>query len=271
MPNSAPRNLRDALQHYRIRPNHKLGQNFLCDEGVLRREVEYASPEATDVVLEIGPGPGNLTRRLLERAGRVVAIERDRQFAPCLNDLQKRHDHLEVIWGDALEVDFPAFDKVVANLPYSVALPLIFKMLDQRFHRGVLVFQKRLAERICAHVGEKGYCRLSVALKRRANVEIIEALGRDIFYPRPNVDSAIVSIERTKPRFDIPSEESFRLLLEGLFLHRELSVEQALRKVGSGVFPPQSIPRISGKLRGKAVCRVTPREFGDIARVGRQS
>lgn len=270
MPNSAPRGLRDALRHYRIRPNHQWGQNFLCDEGVLRREVEYASLEETDVVLEIGPGPGNLTRRLLERAGRVVAIERDRQFAPCLNDLQKSHSHLEVIWGDALEVDFPVFDKVVSNLPYSVALPLIFKMLEQRFHRGVLVFQKRLAERICADVGDKGYCRLSVALKRRANVNIIETLGRDIFHPRPNVDSAIVSIERTKPRFDIPSEESFRLLLEGLFLHRQLSVEQALRKVGPRVFPPQAIVHISGKVRSKIVCRVTPREFGDIARAGRR-
>ncbi len=268
MPNSALPGLRDALRHYRIRPNHKLGQNFLCDEGVLRREVDYAGLEKTDVVLEIGPGPGNLTRRLLERAGRVVAIEQDRQFASCLNDLQRHYPHLEVIWGDALEVDFPAFDKVVSNLPYSVALPLIFKMLDQRFRKGVLVFQKRLAERICADVGEKGYCRLSVALKRRAKVEIIESLGRDIFHPRPNVDSAIVSIERTKPRFDVPSEEAFRLLLEGLFLHRELSVEQALRTVDAGVFSPQAIPHISGKLRGKIVCRVTPREFGDIARAG---
>ena len=258
--------MRDILRQYGIRPNHQLGQNFLCDDGVLRREVAYAEVEKLDVILEIGPGTGNLTRRLLERAGRVIAIERDRQFEPCLTNLQKTHPHLELIWGDALEVNFPAFDKVVSNLPYKVTLPLLFKMLDQRFRKGTLVFQKRLAERICAGVGEKGYCRLSVALGRRANVEILETLGSGLFYPPPEVESAIVSIERTKPRFDIPSEDAFRSLLEALFAHRDLSVEQALAQADRRVFLPASAVRISGKLRKKTVCRVTPREFGDIAR-----
>ncbi len=259
--------MRDILKQYGIRPNRQLGQNFLCDEGVLRREVAYADIDAMDVVLEIGPGTGNLTRKLLERAGRVVAIERDRQFATCLSDLQKRHPHLEVIWGDALEVDFPPFDKVVANLPYKVTLPLLFKMLDQRFRKGVLIFQKRLAERVCAGVGEKGYCRLSVALGRRAQLEVLETLGSEVFHPRPDVASAIVSIERTKPRFDIPSEDSFRVLLEALFLHRELSVEEALKRAGGRAFSAEAVQRIGGKLRKKIVCQVTPREFGDIARL----
>lgn len=259
--------MRNILRQYGIRPNRDLGQNFLCDEGILQREVTYAEVEKLDVILEIGPGSGNLTRKLLERAGRVVAIERDRQFEPCLSDLQKVHPHLEVIWGDALEVNFPAFDKVVSNLPYKVTLPLLFKMLDQRFRKGVLVFQQRLAERICARVGEKGYCRLSVALGRRANVETLETLDSSVFYPPPKVKSAVVSIERTKPRFDIPSEDAFRTVLEALFSYRNLSVEEALAQADRRVFLPASVGRISGKLRKKTVCQVTPREFGDIARV----
>ena len=258
--------MRDILRQYGIRPNHQLGQNFLCDKAVLRREVAYAEIDKLDVILEVGPGTGNLTRRLLERAERVVAIERDRQFEPCLSDLQKTYPHLELIWGDALEVDFPAFDKVVSNLPYKVTLPLLFKMLDQRFRKGTLIFQKRLAERICARVGEKGYCRLSVAMGRRANVEILETLGSSAFYPPPSVKSAVVSIERIKPRFDIPSENAFRILLEALFSYRDLSVEQALAHANRRVFLPAALGRISGKLRKKTVCQVTPREFGDIAR-----
>ncbi len=255
-----------TLKKYHIQPNHKYGQNFLCDTGVLRREVAYADVDKMDVVLEIGPGIGNLTEQLLQRAGRVIAIEKDRQFAPCLQDLQKSYPHLELHWGDALELEFPPFDKVVANLPYQVSLPLIFKLLEQRFKKGVLIFQKRLAGRICAGVGEKGYCRLSVALGRRAHVEILETLGREVFHPRPDVDSAIVKIERSKPKFDIPSEEFFKLVLEELFSGRELSVEQALQKSRQRALSVRSLQGLSGKLRGKIVCQVTPREFAEIAR-----
>jgi 16S rRNA (adenine1518-N6/adenine1519-N6)-dimethyltransferase len=255
-----------TLKRYGIKPQHRFGQNFLCDDGVLRREVAYADVGKLDTVLEIGPGIGNLTERLLARAGRVVVIEQDRQFAPCLEDLQKKYAHLEIIWGDALDVDFPAFDKAVANLPYKVSLPLIFKMLEQRFSKGVLIFQKRLATRICAKVGEKGYCRLSVALGRRANVEILETLGRDVFHPRPDVESAVVKIERIRPRFDIPPEDFFKTILEHLFKHRQYSVAQAGQKSGCKELSARSLSGLNGKLRGKTVCQVTPREFGEITR-----
>ncbi len=255
-----------ALRRYGIKPRHQFGQNFLCDGDVLRREVAYADVGTLDTVLEIGPGIGNLTEKLLQRAGRVVVIEQDRQFVPCLEDLQKKYAHLEIIWGDALDVDFPAFDKVVANLPYKISLPLIFKMLEQRFSKGVLVFQKRLAGRICAGVGEKGYCRLSVALGRRAHVEILETLGRDVFHPQPDVESAMVKIERIRPRFDIPADDFFKTILEQLFEHREYSVLQAGKKSKCKELSARSLSGLSGKLLGKTVCRVTPREFGEIAR-----
>jgi 16S rRNA (adenine1518-N6/adenine1519-N6)-dimethyltransferase len=259
-----------AAKKYRIRPKPYLGQSFLRDESLLQREAAYAEIGPEDVVLEIGPGIGNLTQHLLRQAGQVVAIEQDRQFSPCLEALQKKCANLELIWGDALEVEWPRFDKVVANLPYRVALPLLFKLLEHRFDRAVLMVQKSLAGRLCARVGEKGYGRLSVAVGRRANVELVEVVGREAFWPEPEVQSALVKIERTRPKFEIPSEEFFKLVLEELFARRNQSVAQALGPIRHPELPAArlsaALERLSGKVRNKPVCRVTPTEFGQLAR-----
>ena len=239
-----------------IRPKNHRGQNFLTDAALLRREVACANLAAGDTVLEIGAGIGNLTQLLLECAGQVVAVEQDRQFGPCLKELQRRHEHLEVVWGDALAVDFPRFDKVVANLPYQVALPIVFKLLNQRFDRAVLMLPKRLAQRLCATVGQKGYCRIGVAVGRLAQVEWIEQVGKDAFFPRPEVESALVVVKRTKPKFAVPSEAFFREVLERLFARRQVPVEQIIPATAS----------LSKKIKTKPVYTVTPHEFGQITR-----
>ena len=255
------------LEQYNIRPNKKFGQNFVNDSSVLRREVAYADIGAEDTVLEIGAGIGNLTEALLAKAGKVIAVERDRQFAKCLGDLQKRYGQLEVVWGDALEVGLPRFDKVVANLPYQVALPIVFRLLDQRFDRAVLLFQQRLAERICAGVGEQGYCRIGVAIGRVARVEVVEKIGADAFFPRPEVESAVVKIERIKPRFGVPSEEFFKGVLEALFARRREQVQRVLEKSRDQYLPAAGLGRLGKKLKNKPVYLLTPREFGEITRV----
>ena len=258
-----------VLKRYGIRPKKTLGQNFLQDRDVLRREVAYAELSNSDTVLEIGPGIGNLTELLLQRAGRVVAVERDEQFRGSLEELQAQYGNLELIWGDALEVDFPPFDKVVANLPFKPALPLTFKLLEQRFDRAVLICQKRLAERICASVGERGYCRLGITIGRRANAELLEVVPRNAFYPQPEVDSAIVQIRKARSKFPIPSDEFFRFILESLFVHRSKALEQAARNIRDRRFSPDMVNRslasLSAKIRNKPVYQVTPREFGKIA------
>ena len=243
-------------RNYPIRPKKSLGQNFLTNTAILRREVACADIAAGDTVLEIGAGIGNLTQLLLERAGQVVAVEQDSQFAPCLKDLQRRHGHLKVLWGDALAVDFPPFDKAVANLPYQVALPIVFKLLNQRFERAVLMLPKRLAQRLCATVGQKGYGRLGVAVGRLAQVEWIEQVGKDAFSPRPEVESALVLIKRTKPKFAVPSEDFFRQVLESLFARRQERVQQIVPAAAN----------LSKKIKTKPVYTVTPREFGEITR-----
>ena len=255
------------LTQYGIRPNKKLGQNFLNDSSVLRREVAYADIGSEDTVLEIGPGIGNLTELLLQKAAKVIAVEPDRQFSKCLGDLQKEHAHLSVLWGDALKVALPRFDKVVANLPYHVALPIVFKLLEQRFDRAVLMVQKRLAERMCAGVGENGYCRMGISIGRVAKVDVVEKIRADAFVPQPDVESAIVKIERSKPKFAVSSEDFFKQVLESLFAHRNESLQRVLEKSRDRHLPPAALGRLGKKLKNKQIFRLTPREFGEITRV----
>ena len=261
--------MRRVLDRHKIRPKKSFGQNFLTDENVLEREVAYAQLGRADAVLEIGAGIGNLTELLLQRAGRVIAIEADRQFEKPLLELQGEYDNLEIVWGDALEVDFPPFDKVVTNLPYKVALPITFKLLDFKFERGILIYQKRLAQRICASVGENGYSRLGVSIGRRAQVELLETVGRDAFYPRPDVDSAMVELRPTQPQFDIPSEEFFKLVLEQLFAQRNLSVQQAVRGIRNRKLPRPALERalvnMGGRVKKRQVSSIAPRDFGRIS------
>jgi 16S rRNA (adenine1518-N6/adenine1519-N6)-dimethyltransferase len=260
--------MRQVLDSYKIRPQKKFGQNFLADESVLQREVGNAHLSRSDVVLEIGAGIGNLTELLLQRAGQVIAIEADRQFEKRLGDLQGEYDNLEIIWGDALEVDFPAFDKVVANLPYKVALPLTFKLLDCKFDRGILMYQKQLAQRLCATVGQNGYSRLGVSISRRANAELLEVVDRAAFYPQPDVDSAMVELQCTKPKFDIPSEDFFKEVLERLFAQRQKSVQQAVRGFRDRKMTKAALERalanMGARVQKRQVSSIMPRDFGHI-------
>jgi 16S rRNA (adenine1518-N6/adenine1519-N6)-dimethyltransferase len=260
--------MQQVLDSYKIRPQKKFGQNFLADESVLQREVGNAHLSRSDVVLEIGAGIGNLTELLLQRAGQVIAIEADRQFEKRLGDLQGEYDNLEIIWGDALEVDFPAFDKVVANLPYKVALPLTFKLLDCKFDRGILMYQKQLAQRLCATVGQNGYSRLGVSISRRANAELLEVVDRAAFYPQPDVDSAMVELQCTKPKFDIPSEDFFKEVLERLFAQRQKSVQQAVRGFRDRKMTKAALERalanMGARVQKRQVSSIMPRDFGHI-------
>jgi 16S rRNA (adenine1518-N6/adenine1519-N6)-dimethyltransferase len=256
------------LARHRLRPDKKLGQHFLSDRQLLERELAYAELRPADVVLEIGPGIGNLTALLAAQAGRVVVVERDHRFAPCLEALQQQHPNLEILWGDAVEVEFPPFAKAVANLPYQVALPLVFKLLERRFERAVLIVQRDLARRLGARVGESGYGRLSVAVGRRAEVELLEDVPRQAFYPPPEVESSLISIARTRPKFSVPDEEFFRLVLEAFFKNRQQPLAQAAQAVQDRQLPQPLLAKVMGrlpeKLRRKPVCRVTPAEFGEL-------
>jgi 18S rRNA (adenine1779-N6/adenine1780-N6)-dimethyltransferase len=180
------------------------GQNFLKNPMVVQSIVEKAEIRSTDVVFEIGPGTGNLTVELLKRAKKVIAVEFDRRMVREVlkrvegTDLAKR---LQVIHGDVLKVALPYFDVCVANIPYNISSPLLFKLLKHRpyFRSAVIMFQEEFAMRLTAKPGEELYCRLTVNTQLLARVDHLLKVGRNNFRPPPKVDSRVVRIQLRNP------------------------------------------------------------------------
>ncbi len=216
--------VKSVLHGLGMRADKRLGQHFLIDERIARRQVEFAAIKEGETVLEIGPGLGVLTR-LLARKGSVIAIEKDRRFCGYL---QKELPKVRLIQGDALKVELPAFDVVVSNLPYQISSPVTFKLLKSRFDRAILMFQKEFAERIVAGREDQGYSRLSIQVYYRAAAEIVEAVPRSAFYPQPEVDSAIVSLRPRAPPFKVKNEALFVNLVDRLFQHRRKTIGNGL-------------------------------------------
>lgn len=187
-----------------LTPNTDIGQHFLRNPEIVRTIVDRAKLGPTDTVLEVGPGTGNLTLRLLEAAKKVIAIETDKRM---VRELQKRVENnprrhrLELIHGDALKVPLPYFDVCVANLPYDISSAFLFTLLKHRpfFRSAVLMFQEEFAMRLSAPPGTPMYCRLSVNTQLLAKVQQLIKVGRNNFRPPPKVDSRVVRIEVRNP------------------------------------------------------------------------
>ena len=174
------------------------GQHFLCNPLIIQAIIDKADIKATDTVLEIGPGNGALTAKLVERAKKVIAIELDTRWAA---ELHKRFGQgggskLTVINQDVLKVDFPYFDICVANLPYQISAPFTNKLLMHRplFRSAVLMYQREFALRLCAKPGDELYCRLSLNTALLADVQHLIKVGKNNFKPPPKVESSVVRI-----------------------------------------------------------------------------
>lgn len=209
-----------------------LGQHFLINHFVVQREIEYAHITSKDVVLEIGPGKGVLTRILAEKAKKVIAIELDGRLISYLQSILP--DNVDIIHADAVRYDFsllPRFTKVVSNLPYQISSPITFKLLSFPFERAVLIYQKEFAARMIAHCGDSEYSRLSVGVYYKALCSMLEVVPPGCFYPKPLVDSAIVElIPRKKPPFHVANERFFFDITNLLFNHRRKKIGTVLSK-----------------------------------------
>lgn len=210
-----------------IKPSKKLGQNFLVSKDVLERETEAAGLSGKDTVLEIGPGLGTLTRRLAERAGKVVAIEKDARFKPVL---EKLPENVEILWGDALKVEFPKFTKCVSNPPYRISSQFTFKILENySFESAILSYQREFAERMMAPPASRNYGRLPAALQFLAeSIEPIMKIGKESYWPKPKVDSLLVKIVPAKKKPDNWKEMS--RLINILFQQPNKTVRSVLKQ-----------------------------------------
>lgn len=192
------------VQKQGIQFNTTLGQHILKNPLVIQGIVDKSAIRPTDVVLEVGPGTGNMTAKLLEKAKKVVACEIDTRLVA---ELQKRfqssplQSKLQVVVGDILKTDLPFFDICVANLPYKISSPFVFKLLLHRpfFRCAVLMFQREFALRLVAKPGDKVYCRLSINTQLLARVDHLMKIGKNNFRPPPKVESSVVRIEPRNP------------------------------------------------------------------------
>ncbi|KAK2584831.1 hypothetical protein KPH14_007143 [Odynerus spinipes] len=187
-----------------IQFNKDFGQHILKNPLIIQNMVEKAAIRPTDVVLEIGPGTGNMTIKMLEKAKKVIACELDPRMVA---ELQKRvqgtlyQPKLQIIVGNVLKSELPFFDLCIANIPYQISSPLVFKLLLHRpiFRCAVLMFQREFAERLVAKPGDKLYCRLSINTQLLARVDMLMKVGKNNFRPPPKVESNVVRIEPRNP------------------------------------------------------------------------
>lgn len=240
-----------------IVPKKSKGQNFLIDDRVADRHIGYAGINPSDRVLEVGPGLGILTRRLVECSDDLTCIELDDILAEYISG--EFGDSLRLIHGDAVKVPFPEFDVFVSNLPYSVSTPIIFKLLDCRFRTAVVMVQKEFADRMVADVGSPDYSRLTVNLFYRADCEIMETVPASRFNPRPKVDSALVRITPRKASFDVLDERTFFKVTEVAFNHRRKKIGTSLKSARM-VSPGDDVPYLDERIEN-----LRPSEIAEIA------
>ena len=219
--------LRSLLERYGVRPSKTKGQNYLIDRRVAEREVEHLGITEGDRVLEVGPGFGILTSALLERTPNVTAVELEEGAARYLKDA---FPQLNVIQGDFLKVDVPAFDLLISNVPYSISSPLLFRLLDLDFKRAVVMVQREFAERMAATPEDKEYSRLSVNVYHRAECRILENVPCSRFWPEPEVDSTVVLLLPRPAPFHVSDEKHFLRLVDVLFQQRRKKIGTVLKQ-----------------------------------------
>lgn len=266
--------LRDVIRRYDLRAKKSLGQNFLLDLNLTGRIARGAGPLNDATVLEIGPGPGGLTRALLTHGARhVVAVERDERAVAALAEVAERYPgRLTVVSGDALAIDGATLTRerplrIVANLPYNIATPLLIGWLTAEpwppwFDRMVLMFQREVAERIVAAPGSKAYGRLSVLAGWRTRAKILFDVAPTAFVPPPKITSSIVELV---PRTEIAACDATALqrVTEAAFGQRRKMLRQSLKSLGKD---PHQLLEVAGLDETARAEEISVEGFAALAR-----
>jgi 16S rRNA (adenine1518-N6/adenine1519-N6)-dimethyltransferase len=259
---------RDRLLRAVIAPKKELGQHFLVDENILGVIGRLAALAPDDVVLEVGPGLGVLTRYLAGRVAHVHAIELDRSLEARLGDLP---ENVTLHFGDALRLDLhalaPDAHKLVANLPYNVATPLIVESLDglPTVELWCVMVQREVADRLFASPGTKAYGAVSVLVQLVAERTGFHPVSRTVFRPRPNVDSALVAFRRT-PMPAYGSWDHLKQVVAGSFAHRRKTLPNSLELAGVST-RAQAVRALAAIGRGEATRaeELAPEQFVALA------
>ena len=253
-----------------VRPKKQLGQHFLVDENILGVIGRLAGLAPGDVALEVGPGLGALTTYLADRVGRVHAVELDRTLEPRLREALGGRDNVELVFGDALQLDLGSLDppptKLVANLPYNAATPLVVESLDglPTLESWTVMVQREVADRFFAPPRTKAYGAVSVLLQLTTERTGFHAVSSTVFRPRPSVQSAIVAFRRR----ELPDDfAAVKRVVGAAFAHRRKQLANSLELAGvaSREQAAAALERIGRDASVRAE-ELTPDEFAALAR-----
>lgn len=239
----------------------KLGQHFLTDQRVVEEELSLAQLSVRDVVLEVGPGKGILTKQLANQCQQVIAVELDTQLISFLQSILPENvilfnrDIMDVSWNE-----IPSFTKVVANLPFQISSPFTFKLFSTSFEKAVLIYQKEFAQRMIAKPGSKQYSRLSVGIAYKARCRIVTTIPPSSFSPPPEVSSSLVELIPNKnPPFNVVDEQFFFHITKLLFSHRRKQIKTILKNS----FSKPIYNQVS--FFSERVERLTPEQIGSLS------
>lgn len=235
------------MNQYGIKMKKSLGQNFLIEPKILEKMIEIGQIDQETTVIEIGPGIGALTEVLARHAKEVIAFEIDQRFVEILKDTLNPYDNVTVVPADILSVDFDSSEYeglqqatrlvVVANLPYYITTPIIMHLVKSRlpFQALVMMMQKEVAERLTATCGSKQYGSLTIALEQFMTGKIAMIVPRTVFIPQPNVDSAVLRLERlAQPRVTVTNQDQFEQFVQACFKQRRKTLWNNLRHAEEG-------------------------------------
>ena len=235
----------------KIKPKKSLGQNFLIDQNIINLIINSASIKKDDVLLEVGPGTGNLTEKiLLKKPKKLIVVEKDKNLAKNL--LEKFDNKIEIINDDILKINEEKLSKskivVFGNLPYNISTQILAKWIKLKnlnfiYKKLILMFQKEVADRILANTGEKQYGRLSILSSWKMNVRKIKEVSPNSFYPSPKVKSTILLFEPKKKFFQIRNPQNLEFITSTFFGQKRKMIKKPLKTIFN------NIDKISNKLK----------------------
>ena len=261
---------KQLLRTHRITPNKLMGQNFMVELSLYPKMCIYAALSKADVVLDAGAGFGWLTCFLSKRCKSVVAVEKDPQVAAVLREHVRGLGNVTVFEGDILKAQLPEFNKIIAAPPYFLSSQLVTWLLERKVDCAVLILQKDFADRLAAPVGTEEYGWLTVVVSQMAEVKLLDAVPKDMFYPSPKVDSVVVSLKplSNKP-FEVKNAALLLRMTKWLFTQRNKKLAKALSPFIRDNFKlnkndaaqlAQSLPCHDRRAR-----ELSPKDFGAIA------
>lgn len=277
--NSVLEETKYILSKYKISANKKLGQNFLIDDNVINQIIDKSNIQKDDLVIEIGPGLGTLTAKLLEHAGKVIAIELDDRMIKILNDRFKLYDNFSLLHEDILKVNLKELIskskeelsnvKIVANLPYYITTPIIMKLLEDNLDivSITVMVQKEVADRITARPGDKLSGAITYSVDYYAQAKNLIFVSKECFLPSPEVDSEVIYLKiREKPQIQVKNKDLFFKVIKASFMQRRKTLLNGL--TNSGIVKNKEVAKkiieemnLSVDIRGE---KLTTQQFAEL-------